>query len=148
MVALSRAHAAVTASTSRTGWRRSGLAPRGIRIGTFRTLAAATVAWSVNVDSPASNQEGQTMEQTWTYSLWGAVAGAAALAVVGFTWGGWVTGGQAEAMTLKRSEAAVVAALTPICIERFQVVAPRLYRERRMGDLRPGPAIRIGGRLR
>ena len=60
------------------------------------------------------------MEETWTYSLWGAVAGAAALAIVGFTWGGWVTSGQAEAMTLKRSEAAVVAALTPICIERFQ----------------------------
>src|SRR6476619_6453504 len=60
------------------------------------------------------------MEQTWTYSLWGAAAGAAAVAIVGFTWGGWVTGGQAEAMTLKRSEAAVVAALTPICIERFQ----------------------------
>ena len=60
------------------------------------------------------------MEETWTYSLWGAAAGAAALAIVGFTWGGWVTGGQAEAMTLKRTEAAVVAVLTPICIERFQ----------------------------
>ena len=60
------------------------------------------------------------MEESWTYSFWGAAAGAAAVAIVGFTWGGWVTGGQAEAMTLKRSEAAVVAALTPICIERFQ----------------------------
>jgi hypothetical protein len=60
------------------------------------------------------------VEESWTYSFWGAAAGAAAVAIVGFTWGGWVTGGQAEAMTLKRSEAAVVAALTPICIERFQ----------------------------
>ena len=25
--------------------------------------------------------------------LWGAVAGAIALAIVGFSWGGWVTGG-------------------------------------------------------
>jgi hypothetical protein len=60
------------------------------------------------------------MEEKWTYSLWGAAAGAAALAIVGFTWGGWVTGSNAEAMTLKRSQAAVVAVLTPICIERFQ----------------------------
>ena len=60
------------------------------------------------------------MEEKWTYSLWGAAGGAVALAIVGFAWGGWVTGGNAEAMALKRSQAAVVAVLTPICIERFQ----------------------------
>jgi hypothetical protein len=63
------------------------------------------------------------MEEKWMYSLWGAAAGAAALAVVGFTWGGWTTGSNAEAMALKRSQAAVVAVLTPICIQRFQANA-------------------------
>lgn len=63
------------------------------------------------------------MEEKWTYSLWGAAAGAAALAVAGFTWGGWTTGGNAEAMALKRSQSAVVAVLTPICIQRFQANA-------------------------
>ena len=53
-------------------------------------------------------------------ALWGAVGGAAALAFVGFTWGGWVTGGNAEAMALKRSQAAIVAVLTPVCIEKFR----------------------------
>ena len=53
-------------------------------------------------------------------ALWGAVGGAAALAFVGFMWGGWVTGGNAEAMALKRSQAAVVAVLTPVCIEKFR----------------------------
>jgi len=53
-------------------------------------------------------------------TLWGAVGGAVALAVVGFMWGGWVTGGNAEAMALKRSQAALVTVLTPICVERFQ----------------------------
>ena len=38
-------------------------------------------------------------------ALWGAVGGAAALAFVGFMWGGWVTGGNAEAMALKRAAA-------------------------------------------
>jgi hypothetical protein len=56
-------------------------------------------------------------------ALWGAVGGAVVLAVVGFMWGGWVTGGNAEAMALKRSQTAVVAVLTPICIEKFRANA-------------------------
>jgi len=56
-------------------------------------------------------------------ALWGAVGGAVALAVVGFMWGGWLTGGKAEAMALQRSQAAVVTVLTPICIERFKANA-------------------------
>ena len=63
------------------------------------------------------------MEEKWTYTLWGAAAGAAALAVLGFTLGGWMTGGNAEAMAQKRSQAAVVAVLTPICMQRFQANA-------------------------
>jgi hypothetical protein len=63
------------------------------------------------------------MDEKWTYGLWGAAGGAATLAVVGFTWGGWVTGGNAEAMALKRSQAAMVAVLTPLCIEKFQANA-------------------------
>ena len=63
------------------------------------------------------------MEEKWTYSLWGAAIGAVVLAVVGFMWGGWVTGGNAEAMAQKRSQTAVVAVLTPICIEKFRANA-------------------------
>jgi hypothetical protein len=63
------------------------------------------------------------MEEKWTYGLWGAAVGAVSLAGVGFMWGGWVTGGAAEALALKRSQAAVVTVLTPICIERFQANA-------------------------
>jgi hypothetical protein len=63
------------------------------------------------------------MEEKWTYSLWGAATGAVALAVVGFLLGGWVTGGNAEALAQKRSQAAVVAVLTPICMEKFRANA-------------------------
>jgi hypothetical protein len=52
-------------------------------------------------------------------ACWGAVAGAIALAVIGFNWGGWVTGGTAEAMAKQRANAAVEIALTPICAENF-----------------------------
>lgn len=52
--------------------------------------------------------------------LWGVAAGAVALAIVGFNWGGWVTGKSAEKLAEQRAEAAVVAALTPICVKQFQ----------------------------
>ena len=55
--------------------------------------------------------------------LWGAAAGAIALAIVGFSWGGWVTGGTAETLAKSRAATAVVAALTPICVEKFRQAA-------------------------
>jgi len=50
--------------------------------------------------------------------LYGAACGAAALAVIGFSWGGWVTGGTARAMAADQSKADVVAALSLICIDQ------------------------------
>jgi hypothetical protein len=50
--------------------------------------------------------------------LLGAVAGAVALAIIGFSWGGWVTGGKAEKMASNQARLEVVAALVPICIEQ------------------------------
>jgi hypothetical protein len=52
--------------------------------------------------------------------LWGAVGGAVALAIVGFTWGGWMTTGTATKLADERADSAVVAVLTPICVEKFQ----------------------------
>lgn len=52
--------------------------------------------------------------------IMGAVGGAVVLAIVGFGWGGWVTGGTAETMADKRAKTAMVAALAPICVNRFQ----------------------------
>lgn len=52
-------------------------------------------------------------------ALFGAVAGAALVAIIGFSWGGWVTGSTAEMTASKRADAAVVSALTPICVANF-----------------------------
>jgi len=52
--------------------------------------------------------------------LWGMAGGAIAAAIIGFTWGGWVTGGRAEADATRQANAAVVTALAPVCVERFQ----------------------------
>ncbi len=56
-------------------------------------------------------------------ALWGAAGGALLLAIVGFTWGGWMTGSKAEADASQRATTAVVAALAPACVERFQHAA-------------------------
>jgi hypothetical protein len=53
-------------------------------------------------------------------AVWGAVAGAIAVAVVGFSQLGWTLGSTAEKMATQRAEAAVVAVLAPICVEKFQ----------------------------
>lgn len=52
-------------------------------------------------------------------AFWGAVGGAAAVAFIGFNYGGWVTGGAAETLASQRATKAVVAALAPICVENF-----------------------------
>ncbi len=52
--------------------------------------------------------------------LWGALGGAFVLAIIGFAWGGWVTGGTAQKMAEEMAENAVVARLAPICVEQFK----------------------------
>ena len=53
-------------------------------------------------------------------ALIGAVAGAIAVSIIGFNWGGWVTGGSATDMSEEVSIAAVAMALTPYCIQKSQ----------------------------
>jgi hypothetical protein len=50
--------------------------------------------------------------------LYGAAVGAVALAIVGFSWGGWMTAGTAGKMAADQARLEVVAALVPICLEQ------------------------------
>ena len=54
--------------------------------------------------------------------LQGATAGAVATIVVGFNWGGWSLGSTAEKMAKERSDLAVVAALAPVCADKFRAL--------------------------
>ena len=58
--------------------------------------------------------------ESLTRLLQGAAAGAVATMFVGFSWGGWVTGGTAKELQQKGVSAALVLALSPICVEKFQ----------------------------
>ncbi len=51
--------------------------------------------------------------------VWGAILGAVAIMIIGFSWWGWTLGSTAEQMATERASAAVVALLTPLCVENF-----------------------------
>ena len=51
-------------------------------------------------------------------AVYGAVAGAVAISIAGFSWGGWVTGGSAREMAADQARLEVVAALVPVCVEQ------------------------------
>jgi hypothetical protein len=50
----------------------------------------------------------------------GAVAGAVATMIIGFSWGGWSVESTAAKRADEASKTAVVAVLAPICVDRFQ----------------------------
>ena len=49
--------------------------------------------------------------------IYGAVIGAAAIGIAGFSWGGWVTGGTAHDRAMAMSHDDVVAAMVPVCLD-------------------------------
>jgi hypothetical protein len=55
-----------------------------------------------------------------TRLLQGVFIGFAATAIIGFTWGGWTLGKTAKEMADKSAATAIVAALAPICVDKFQ----------------------------
>ncbi|WP_298815583.1 hypothetical protein [uncultured Roseibium sp.] len=55
----------------------------------------------------------------------GVVIGAIAVSAVGFSWGGWVTGGNATQMANRLSQDKVIAALVPVCVNLSRTDAER-----------------------
>ena len=61
-------------------------------------------------------------EESLTRLMQGAAAGAVATMFVGFYWGGWSLSSTADKMAKQRSELAVVAALAPVCVDKFRAL--------------------------
>ena len=49
--------------------------------------------------------------------IYGALAGAILVSSIGFSWGGWVTTGNANKMASNMAQDSVIAALVPICVD-------------------------------
>lgn len=67
------------------------------------------------------------MSREWLKpAIYSAIGSAALTMVVGFSWGGWVTGGTAQTMSATEARSAVVAALVPVCLQMSQDDPDRL----------------------
>lgn len=53
-------------------------------------------------------------------AILGAAGGAVILAIVGFSWGGWVTGAKAREASERNADTAVISVLAPICAVQFR----------------------------
>ena len=58
-------------------------------------------------------------QPTKTTLVWSMVGAAALTMFVGFTWGGWVTGGSADEMAQQAAEEATAKLAAVVCVERF-----------------------------
>lgn len=47
---------------------------------------------------------------------WGLAIGAGLCALIGFSWGGWVTSGKAKEIATSQTEAEVARVMTPYCV--------------------------------
>jgi hypothetical protein len=56
---------------------------------------------------------------TKTAVFWSWVGSVVLTMIIGFAWGGWVTGGTARSMAEKMAEDAVVKRLAPMCVVQF-----------------------------
>jgi hypothetical protein len=75
---------------------------------------------SLGIERPKAMQVPSILQgESRTRLLQGIAIGAVASMVIGFSWGGWVTGSTANKLAAERADTAVVAALTPICVEKF-----------------------------
>jgi hypothetical protein len=70
--------------------------------------------------SPDTKVQQMKVHPSLKPGIWGAVVGAVAISVLGFSSFGWTLGSTAERMARERAQTAVVAVLTPICVEKFQ----------------------------
>ena len=59
-------------------------------------------------------------------AAWGVIGGAIAAIVIGFFWGGWVTGGTAGKMEVASAQAAIVLAFTPLCVAKAEQLPEQL----------------------
>ena len=70
---------------------------------------------------PGMGQRWRAARPTKTAVFWAVMASMVFTMIVGFTWGGWVTGGTAKKMADTIGEEAVVKRLGPMCVVQFRL---------------------------
>jgi hypothetical protein len=77
-------------------------------------------------DKGANKEKKVSFGQRWrearptkTLVFWSWVASVVITMIIGFAWGGWVTGGTAQKIAEKMADDTVVLRLAPICVVQF-----------------------------
>lgn len=68
---------------------------------------------------PSLSRRWENYQPSKTMLVWACIAAAIATIVVGFAWGGWVTGGTSQKMAVTASDTARGNLASAICVERF-----------------------------
>ena len=61
----------------------------------------------------------QVLKDRITTGVWSAIGGTILTMIIGFNWGGWVTGSTSLSMSTDVAQAAIIERLTPICVAQF-----------------------------
>jgi hypothetical protein len=78
-------------------------------------------------------------------AIWGAIGGAIAATIIGFSWGGWVTGGTAGRMATTSAQDATVLALTPLCVAKAEQQPEQLVLLKKEGSWNRGDFVTKAG---
>ena len=77
-----------------------------------------------------SNEKKRSLQQRWddlqpskTMLVWSCIGSVAVALIVGFTWGGWVTGGTAREMAQTAGDQSRYELGSAICAEKFMAAA-------------------------
>jgi hypothetical protein len=78
------------------------------------------------IQSSGNNSITQRFENyhpTKTVLIWACIATAAVTMIIGFNWGGWVTGGSSRTAAATASDVARGELASAICVERFNAAS-------------------------
>jgi hypothetical protein len=74
---------------------------------------------------------------TWLKpGIMGAVVGGIATMIVGFNYGGWYLGSTAETLARQQSNAAVIAALVPVCVSQSRADPETAVKLKALSDIK------------
>ncbi len=68
---------------------------------------------------PGLGQRWNSVQPTKTHLVWACILTAILTMIVGFNWGGWVTGGSSVKAGVLVGQDAVIQRLAPICVTQF-----------------------------
>jgi hypothetical protein len=71
-------------------------------------------------NKPSIIQRWESYQPTKSIVLWACAVTAILTMIVGFNWGGWVTGGTSETMAVAAGNEARSALVSDVCVDRFK----------------------------